>query len=244
MFIYNILPYRVAHDFGPDFTVQIGLATQISMGVTLLCAIPTSLFVKKIADQYFSRTSLAPRTDFLIRNIRIVSILSSGALGTVYVFHEQIFEIWLGKVIPFDTRFLLIYLIAIWFEIQQTTLTTSLVSTGYVNFWRVTLLSALLTLIGYTPAIQWFGFGGVAGVCLVAQLVTCHYWNTRQTLSAFGIPIQVYLRLHLHSAGLVALIALAAQTEKLSGVIGILLSSGLIGLALVITFLDRQNEQS
>ncbi len=243
MFIYNILPYRVAHDFGPALTVQIGLATQISMGVTLMCSIPTSLLVKKIADEYFARSGAAGNNAGLIRNVRIVSVLSSGALATVFAFHEQIFELWLGKHIPFDARFFLLYLVAIWFEIQQTTLTTSLVSTGYVNFWRVTVLSAALTVIAYTPFIHWFGFSGVALACLAAQLLTCHYWNSRQTLLTFGLPVPSYLRQHAMSAVLVGLIVLASRMEPLSGAVGILLSSGLIGLALITIFLDRRHEQ-
>ncbi|MFX1679511.1 hypothetical protein PV762_09765 [Mitsuaria sp. CC2] len=244
MFIYNILPYRVAHDFGAALTVQIGLAAQISMGVTLLCSIPTSLLVKRIADEYFARSGGEGSNAGLIRNVRIVSVLSSGALATVFVFHEQIFQLWLGKHVPFDTRFLLLYLVAIWFEIQQTTLTTSLVSTGYVNFWRVTVLSAVLTVVTYTPFIRWFGFCGVALACLAAQLLTCHYWNTRQTLRAFGLPVLAYLRQHAISALLVALIALAGRAEALAGgVLGLLLSSGLIGLALITLFLDRRHEQ-
>lgn len=240
MFIYNILPYRVAHDFDAPMTVQIGLATQIAMGVTLLCSIPTSLLVKKIADEYFARSVAAGSNVGLIKNVRIVSVLSSGALSTVYVFHEQIFQLWLGKHIPFDTSFLLLYLIAIWFEIQQTTLTTSLVSTGYVNFWRVTVLSAVLTLVAYTPFIHWFGFSGVALACLAAQLLTCHYWNTRQTLRTFRLPLSVYLRQHAISALLVALIALVGRMEFLSGGLGMLLSLCLIGLALINISLDRQ----
>lgn len=215
MFIYNILPYRVAHDFGAAMTVQIGLATQISMGVTLLCSIPTSLLVKRIADEYFARGPVVGSNVDLNRNVRIVSVLSSGALATVYVFHQQIFQLWLGKHIPFDTSFLLFYLVAIWFEIQQTTLTTSLVSTGYVNFWRVTVLSAVLTLVAYTPFIHWFGFSGVALACLAAQLLTCHYWNTRQTLRTFRLPVSVYLRQHAISVLLVALIVLVGKMESL-----------------------------
>jgi len=242
MFIYNILPYRVAHDFGAAMTVQIGLATQISMGVTLLCSIPTSLLVKRIADEYFARGAAAGSNVALNRNVRIVSVLSSGALAIAYVFHEQIFQLWLGKHIPFDTRFLLFYLVAIWFEIQQTTLTTSLVSTGYVNFWRVTVLSAVLTLVAYTPFIHWLGFSGVALACLAAQLFTCHYWNSRQTLRTFRLPFLVYLRQHAISALLVATIALAGMMESLSGGLGILLSLGLIGLVLINISPDRQHD--
>ncbi len=242
MFIYNILPYRVAHDFGAAMTVQIGLATQISMGVTLLCSIPTSLLVKKIADEYFARGAAAWSNDILNKNVRIVSVLSSGALAIAYVFHEQIFQLWLGKHIPFDTRFLLLYLVAIWFEIQQTTLTTSLVSTGYVNFWRVTVLSAVLTVVTYTPFIDWFGFSGVALACLASQLLTCHYWNTRRTLQTFRLPFSAYLRQHAVSALLVASIALAGQMKSLSGGQGILLSLVLISLALINISPDRQHE--
>jgi hypothetical protein len=242
MFIYNILPYRVSHDFGAAMTVQIGLATQISMGVTLLCSIPTSLLVKRIADEYFARGAAAWSNDILNRNVRIVSVLSSGALAIAYVFHEQIFQLWLGKHIPFDTRFLLLYLVAIWFEIQQTTLTTSLVSTGYVNFWRVTVLSAVLALVAYTPFIHWFGFSGVALACLTAQLLSCHYWNTRQTLRTFRLPFMVYLRQHAVSALLLGTIALAGRMESLSGGLGILLSLGLVGLALINISPDRQHD--
>jgi hypothetical protein len=242
MFIYNILPYRVAHDFGASMTVQIGLATQISMGVTLLCSIPTSLLVKRIADEYFARGAAAWNNNNLNRNVRIVSVLSSGALAIAYVFHAQIFQLWLGKHIPFDTRFLLLYLVAIWFEIQQTTLTTSLVSTGYVNFWRVTVLSAVITLVAYTPFIHWFGFSGVALVCLATQLLTCHYWNTRQTLRTFRLPFLDYLRQHAISALLVATIGLTGMMESLSGGLGMLLSLGLIGLALINIPSDRQHD--
>jgi hypothetical protein len=243
MFIYNILPYRVSHDFGAALTVQIGLATQIAMGVTLLCSIPTSLLVKKIADEYFARGAEAGSNFDLIRNVRIVSVLSAGVLTTVYVFHEQIFTLWLSRHIPFDNGFLLLYLVAIWFEIQQTTLTTSLVSTGYVNFWRVTVLSAVLTLVAYTPFIHWFGFSGVALACLAAQLLTCHYWNTRQTLRTFKLQFPVYLRQHWISALLVVSITLAGSMESLSDSLGILLSLGLIGLALINITLDRQHDQ-
>jgi hypothetical protein len=242
MFIYNILPYRVAHDFGAAMTVQVGLATQIAMGVTLLCSIPTSLLVKRVADAYYARGAAAGSYVDLSRNVRIVSVLSSGVLATVYVFHEQIFQLWLGKHIPFDTSFFLLYLVAIWFEIQQTTLTTSLVSTGYVNFWRVTVLSAVLTLVAYTPFIHWFGFSGVALACLAAQLLTCHYWNTRQTLRTFSLPFPVYLSQHVISALLVASIALAGSMDTLSGVLGILFSLGLIVLALLNITLDRQHD--
>jgi hypothetical protein len=240
LFIYNILPYRVAHDFNAAMTVQIGLATQISMGVTLLCSIPTSLLVKKIADEYFGRRSVAASNVLLNKNVRIVSVLSAGVLTTVFIFREQIFQLWLGKHISFDTSFLLFYMVAIWFEIQQTTLTTSLVSTGYVNFWRITVLSAALTLIAYTPFIDWFGFSGVALACLAAQLLTCHYWNTRQTLRIFRLPFLAYLRQHVISALLVASIALVSQIEALSGALGIFFSSCLIGLALINISLDRK----
>lgn len=242
MFIYNILPYRVAHDFGPSFTIQIGLATQISMGVTLMCAIPTSLFVKKIADEYFSFPDDQPRSRHLITNVRIVSIISTGALTTIFIFHRRIFEIWLGKDLPFDASFLLFYALAIWFEIQQTTLTTSLISTGYVTFWRVTSLSALLTVLAYTPLTYWFGFMGVAITCLSAQLITCHFWNTQKTLTAFGISFTRYARQHLLSCGLMGCIIVINALMSPHDDMGILIAVILTGLALIKTLLDRQHE--
>lgn len=210
MFIYNILPYRVANDFGPAYTVQISIVMQISLGVTMLCAIPTSLYVRKIADEYFSGAGQLHGKISLMRNVRVVSTISSAILLFIYLFHEKIINIWLGKQIDLDHSFFLIFLLAIWFEVQQTTMTTSLVSTGYVNFLRVNLMSAVFTLAGYSVLINLVGFSGVALACLLAQLVTCHYWNIRKTLDAFHLSPTAYLRQHLYSIVLMILVAIAA----------------------------------
>jgi O-antigen/teichoic acid export membrane protein len=211
MFIYNFMPFRVAQDFSPEYTVQISLMMQISLGIAMLCAIPTSLYVRKIADEYFSGVEQRHGAIAMTKNIRVVSVISSTALVFIYLFQEKIFSIWLGKQVVLNNDFFIIFLLAIWFEVQQTTMTTSLVSTGYVNFLRVNLISALLTLAGYSALINLFGFSGVAIACLGAQLITCHYWNIRKTLVTFRLPLSVYLRQHLYSIVPVAVIITVAQ---------------------------------
>lgn len=209
MFVYNVLPYRVAHDFGPEYTVQISIMMQISLGVTMVCGIPTSLYVRKIADEYFSEVDRPHGKMSLMRNVRTVSTISSAILLFFYLFRDFIINTWLGKQIAVDNGFFLIFLLVIWFEVQQTTMTTSLVSTGYVNFLRVNLMSAVFTLAGYSMLINLIGFSGVALACLFAQLVTCHYWNIRKTLDVFHLSWVAYLKQHLYSFVLMILVVLA-----------------------------------
>jgi O-antigen/teichoic acid export membrane protein len=192
MFIYSVIPFYIASSLDAKYTIEYGLIQQIANGVMVVSSIATTLYMPKIAHSYVQNKSEA--RGLLMKNSVFVCAKASVILIGVYLNIDLIIRVWTGKNIKLDNLFLIIYFLAIWFEIMQTTLASASLSSGFNKFGPVTIASAILVTLTIHPSIYQFGFVGVALSVFVCQLVTCHFFNIRKTLQIYNLTLLKYLQ--------------------------------------------------
>jgi O-antigen/teichoic acid export membrane protein len=191
LFIYSILPYYVALRLPAEYTIQFGLAQQISNAVVVFATLTTTIYIPKLAQIYVSNKIEA--RELLISNSIIVCSKITVLLIGIYLNIDLIMNMWIGRQFVFDKAFLLIYFIAVWFEVMQTTLTSASMAAGFTKYGLVTIMSAIILSMTIGVAITYFSFAGVAIAVLISQSLTCHFFNVRKALDLYSLRFSAYL---------------------------------------------------
>ena len=191
LLIFNSTAFIIAAKLPPESSVSFGLVQQIVAGVSLLATIPVTLSTASLAGKYISDLKVAQ--ELLLKTLRLVLIISSCCLITIFINQEILLKYWLGKSVLIPVDFIALYFFMMVLEWQQSSFTAATMATGYFNFALITVLSGLLVTFSMPIFIHKYGLIGVPLAILMAQCMSCHPYNLYISFTKYKITLRLYV---------------------------------------------------
>ncbi|WP_413587442.1 hypothetical protein [Bdellovibrio sp. HCB274] len=225
--IFNLSVFFVSRFLGPTAVVELSLVQQISAVLMSVLTIPSSISSPILS--YLFKSDISKFNEVLKRIYRFSSTSTAFALLFLLVTKPIWEKIWLGGKAHIGTSFIVLYFVLIFLEIQQVTLTTGIIASGFVRFSKVAISSVILIVLMFYLLLPKVGIIGVPVGIMVGQLLTCYWFSPWVSVGRFKWSLRALYRSHL----LLLLVAPAAMLVFLiSGQISLLSLSFLVSLVL------------
>lgn len=184
--ILNVGLWFVIDVLGQNAVSEYSTIYQIGSAVLLITQIPTILICPHISRFHISRQNSNAASAIII-NTRMVTMIATALTGLIIMNFSNIEAVWLHNKVEISRSFGILYGCAIAIEAIQISLTQPCYFAGYHRFAAITWASGILLCLLLPTALQTFGITGAALSMLVAQMMTCHYYNTKIALKLFKL---------------------------------------------------------
>ncbi|STR45480.1 Uncharacterised protein [Iodobacter fluviatilis] len=192
LLVFNLTPYMIAYSLASEYTIQFSLVQQVVNAVLIASSISTIVLTPKLSKLFIDNKKQMKKLVFF--NVELVGSVSLLAFLFLYLNIDYIISLWINKEIHIDKIFLIIYFLGVFLEVQQTSLTSICMTTGYYGYSKITIKSAILVICTMLPFISWVGLPGAALSIVISQLLTCHPHNFKVAIERFELGYLLYIK--------------------------------------------------
>lgn len=192
MFVINSLPFIIAANLSASDNINFSIAQQVFSGIGIVVLAPIVISYKKITDLYLS--DLSEARNFLLRIVYHTVLILISCQTVLWLTLDYFLDYIKSGSALLDREFILLFIAFMSFEWIQTVVTRGGMASGYYNFWRQTAASAFLTIFFALILSVKFGLYGVLWAVVLAQIPTCHYFNTKVVLARFNATFRDFFR--------------------------------------------------